>query len=108
MKPLIIDYPLPVTMDGGLIVCVPTTVTLEIEPDESIGNTDYYIAAVHLEGHQMVKGKIEDGKPKDYRVPDTDPLSEMIRTYAYRTHKAQLEGRWQTYLNDLPSKRRAY
>lgn len=102
---LIIDYPLAVPMNGGLVVCIPATVTLEIEPDETIGCTDYYIAAVHIEGHQMTKGVVEAGKPKDFRVPDSDPLSEMIRTYAYRTHAKQLDGIWQQYLNDTPRKR---
>ena len=103
---LIVDYPMPTTWENGLVVCVPTTITVEVEPDETIGCTDYYISAVHLEGHRMTAGKVEPGKPEDHRLPDADPMTEAIRAYVYRTHKAQLDGLWQQYLNDKPRPRR--
>ncbi len=103
---LIIDYPMPIVCDGGLIVCVPTSVTLQVDPDESVGDTDYWISAVYLEGWKMDKGKIADAQD-DHRIPDSDPMSEVIRTWAYRTHKAQLDELWQSYLADKPRKRRA-
>jgi hypothetical protein len=34
-------------------------------------------------------------------------MTEAIRTYAYRTHKTQLDELWQSYLNDKPRRRRA-
>jgi hypothetical protein len=102
---LIIDYPMPLTFNEGLVVCVPTTVTLQVDPDETVGDTDYWISAIWIEGNAMTKGVIATGKPTDHRVPDSDPMSESIRTYAYRTHKAQLDGLWEKYLNDLPRKR---
>jgi hypothetical protein len=102
---LVIDYPFPTTWENGLVVCVPVCVTLEVEPDETVGDTDYWISAVHLEGHAMTKGKVAEGKPTDHQLPDGDPMTEAIRTYAYRTHKAQLDGLWEQYLNDLPRKR---
>ena len=104
---LIVDYPLPTTWATGLVVCVPTTVTVEIEPDETVGNTHYWISAVYLEGNEMVKGRVDDGKPKDHRLPDDDPMTEAIRAYVYRTHEAQLDDLWRKYLNDRPTKRRA-
>ena len=102
---LIIEYFIPLTFDQGLIVCVPTTVTLEVEADDLTGNTDYWISAVYIEGTKMSKGVLAD-RQDDHRIPDSDPMSEAIRTYAYRTHKRQLDELWQSYLNDLSPRRR--
>jgi hypothetical protein len=103
---LIVDYPFPTTWADGSVVCVPTTITVEIEPDETLGDTHYWISAVYLEGHAMVRGKITDGKAVDHRLPDGDPMTEAIRAWVYRSHEAQLDELWQRYLNDRPTKRR--
>ena len=103
---LIIEYFIPLTFDQGLIVCVPTTVTLEVEADDLTGNTDYWISAVYIEGTKMSKGVLADSQ-FDHLIPDNDPTCEAIRTYAYRTHKRQLDELWQSYLNDRPRQRRA-
>ena len=103
---LIIDYPMPLVFDGGLIVCVPTTITLQLDPDESVADTDYWISSVWIEGTKQDKGQLADHQD-DHRIPDSDPMAEAIRHYAYRTHKAQLDALWQRYLDDRPRKRRA-
>lgn len=102
----VFDYPLPCAFDGGLIVCVPVTITAEIEPDETLGDTDYYISSLWIEGTKSERGKLADAQD-DHRIPDTDPMAEVIRHYAYKTHKRQLDELWQRHLRDLPKTRRA-
>jgi hypothetical protein len=103
---LIVEYPWPMTFNEGLVVCVPTTITLQVDPDETVGDTDYWISALWIEGLKMDRGKLADHQD-DHRIPDSDPMSEAIRTWAYRTHKAQLDDLWDQYLNDKPRKKRA-
>lgn len=102
---LIIDYPLPVVLDGGLVVAVETEVRLTVEPDELTGDTDYWISSVEISGRKMDKGQIATGKPEWHTVPDTDPMAEIIRTYAYRTHERQLAEKFAEWRLDRPNRR---
>lgn len=102
---LIIDYPCPLTFDGGLVVAIETEVRLTVEPDEMTGDTDYWISSVEISGRRIDKGKVSDGKPEWHTVPDTDPMAEIIRTYAYRTHERQLAEKFAEWRLDRPNRR---
>lgn len=102
---LLIDYPFPLTFDGGLVVCIEVEVRVEIEPDEMTGDTDYWISSVEISGRRMDKGRVVDGKPEWHTVPDSDPMSEVIRTYCYRTHERQLQEKFAEMQADRPRRR---
>lgn len=95
---LVIDYPFPCTFEKGLIVCVPTTVTLTIEPDFR-GSRDWAITGIALEGHRMEGQRIEKGRPVDHDIPRKDPMWKAIRDYAERTHSTQIQMKFETWLD---------
>ena len=96
---LVIDYPWPCTFEGGLIVCVPTTVTVFIEPNHR-GSRDWAITELSLEGHLMTGQRIEKGRPQDHVIPRKDPMFRAIRDYAERTHATQLQDKFNTWLSE--------
>lgn len=72
---------------------------VEIEPDESVGCTDWYIARVYVEGY--VKRKRQW-----FAVPATSPLFETVKAWAMDERDAQLAELWSEYLDDKPRTRR--
>lgn len=96
---LIIDYPWPCTFEGGLIVCVPTTITLEIVPNHR-WSRDWAITGIALEGHLMTGQRIEKGRPVDHDIPRKDPMWKAIRDYAERTHATQIQEKFNTWLDE--------
>jgi hypothetical protein len=94
----IIEYPMPITFDGGLIVCIESIVTLEIEP-EYRGSRDWAITGISMSGHRMQGQAIDTGKPKDHEIPKRDPMFKAIRDYAMRTHDKVLQAKFSEWLD---------
>ncbi|PPD07163.1 MAG: hypothetical protein CTY28_10295 [Hyphomicrobium sp.] len=96
---LIIDYFMPLTFEKGLVVCIPATITLTIEPDHR-GSRDWAITGIALEGHLMTGQRIEKGKPVDHDIPKKDPMWKAIRDYAERTHQTQIQDKFNTWIDE--------
>ena len=94
----IFDYPMPCTFDGGLVVCIPATITLEIEPTND-GSNDWWIAAAYIEGNKMHDQLVDPGKPKDHKIPPRDPMLKAIRTYAHKHCATAIAAKWDDWIS---------
>ena len=106
-----IDLPVEVQVDRDHFI--DTGVVLEMilvcEPDESVGDTDFWISAVGIEGReilQMADRRRED-KSATYWLARTHPLHIAALKYAKTDLKTReiLNDRWGEWLYDKPSRR---
>lgn len=73
---------------------------VEIEPDESVGCTSWYIARVYLQGF-VKRTNVWFELAKDH------PLFNQIEEWAYQEHRVSLIGLWDDYLEENPKHPRA-
>jgi hypothetical protein len=94
----IIDYPWPCTFDTGLVVCIPATITLEIEPTND-GTNDWWVAAAYIEGNKLHDKLVDPGKPKDHKIPPRDPMLRAIRDYARKHCATAISQKWDDWIS---------
>ena len=75
----------------GLIV--PIEIAAWIEPDESVGNTDWYVARLEIP---------ETGQ----EITKDIPLAITLSAHVSREHDGAVNIRWQEWLADRPRPRR--
>jgi hypothetical protein len=92
-----IDYPLPVILDDK-IVCVETSVTLEIEPIDR-GDTDWHITNIWLDGRKLHDNGMLDPKNAEHKVPRKDPLWREINAYAHKHAVFAIETKWDDWVS---------
>lgn len=91
-----IDYPLPVILDDK-IVCVETSVMLEIEPTDRY-DTNWCIVAIWIDGRKM-HGTVIDPKNDEHKIPRKDPLYKLILDYAEKHCVFAIETKWNDWVN---------
>lgn len=112
-----IEMPLEVNVSGEWIdTGVTYEVILNCEPDESIGDTNYWISGVGIEGrliNDMMESRPRAEHESTHWLPRTHPLHQAAIAYAKRDWKIKerLNDLWAEWLYDRPSRRadaRAY
>lgn len=68
---------------------------VEIEPDEAVACTSWYVARVYVQGFRR-------RKLMWVRVPEDHRLFDQIKQHALDHHEHALGELWETYLEDLP------
>jgi hypothetical protein len=94
----IMEYPLPIAFEGGLVVCVDVTITLELEPVPD-GGRDWDIVGMTIYGNKMHAGFVDPGKPKDYTIPVRDPMFCAIRNYAIKHWSTPINDKWDKWVS---------
>jgi hypothetical protein len=92
-------------MDTGLTY----EMTLVCEPDESVGDTTYWISAVGIEGFAIneLADRRREKKPTTYWLARNHPLHQAAIKYAMRDLKTReiLNDKWGEWLDDRPYRR---
>ena len=86
------EYPHDVTIGVDKIEG-PVPVRVYCEPDESVGDTDWYCAAIYLD----LNGGIELDK--------NDEGVQRLMHHAYQVERKHIESKWQDWLWDRPRSR---
>lgn len=94
----IIEYPMPIVFDGGLIVCIESIITLEVEP-EYRGSRDWAITGMSISGHRMQGQHVDTGKAADHDIPHRDPMFKAIKDYAMRKHEHVISAKFGEWLD---------
>jgi hypothetical protein len=92
----LIEYPLPVVFDGGLIVCVDVTITLEIEPTFR-GSREWQISRMWIWGNRKVGPLIADNAD-DHEIPSRDPMFKAIAKYAEQRCEIGISEKWDEWI----------
>jgi hypothetical protein len=106
-----IEMPLEVRIDRD--EWIDTGVTYELilvcEPDESVGDTNYWISAVGIEGQKILElaNRTREKEVATYWLARTHPLHKSAIKYALTDLKTKerLEDLWAEWLYDKPSRR---
>lgn len=92
-------YPNYMTVGGDTYEVNETDVRVEIEPDESVGCTHWYVSKILIEARVR-------GKWQMVPVPKGDPMFVMLKTWAQQEYRPQFEELWSDYLADKPKRKR--
>jgi hypothetical protein len=85
------EYPGKLTVDGETFVGWP--IVAFIEPDESVGCTDWYIANIYIdidERPELVKNELQ---------------TSAVIDFAYATQTPAMHIKWREWLDDRPKRR---
>jgi hypothetical protein len=89
------DMPGYTKIEGDTLYTHDLEVAVEIEPDESKGDADWYIARCFVE-HKARRGMAWE------KLSPSHPLFEAIRDHAMDFHGHKLSELWEEYLFDKP------
>lgn len=92
------DMPGHTKIEGDTLYTHDLEVAVEIEPDETKGDADWYIARCFVE-HNVRR------KQEWIKVPPSHPLFEAIRDHAMDFHRHKLSELWDDWLDDKPKLR---
>jgi hypothetical protein len=73
---------------------------VEIEPDEMVGLTSWYVARVYIQG--TVRGR---GRLRWFEIAERNPLFDTIKYFALDACEDRLAELWDEYLADHPVSR---
>lgn len=73
---------------------------VEIEPDEMLGLTSWYVARVYIQG--TVRGR---GRLRWFEIAERNPLFDKIKEFALDAREDKLAELWDEYLADHPVSR---
>jgi hypothetical protein len=92
------EFSFPVFIDLGLIAVetAEMEVAVEIEPDETVLNTSWYIARIQVHGCPA------GGKYRWFDVHERHPLYIQIRDHALAYRSGDLFDLWEGYLSEHP------
>lgn len=98
------ELPVMITVNGMNIEAYGPEVTVRItaEPDETIGDADWYISRVEVQGYTAGK-RDADWFP----LPDGHPIHRQAVSVAYERRHDHLDRKWRSYLADLPRRKQA-
>lgn len=102
-----IEVPHVVVVGGEHIEIGTFSAIVECQPDESVGDTDWYISGVALDGliiNPMIVGNPRAEKVSRHWLHETHPLRKHITQHAYRHCADDLDRLWTRWQNDLPRK----
>ena len=86
------EYDQPITINGNTFEA-PVPLKFFVEPDESIGCTDWYIAEVSTDFARGVE------------LPKNEPQTTAVLGWAYKHEADAIQSKWEDWLADRPSKR---
>lgn len=104
---------MPVEINVGPDHWVDSGVTIELtlvcEPDESVGDTTYWISAVGIDAHEIYElaGRRREKEWSRFWLARNHPLHQRAVKFALSDLKTRevLNDRWGEWLNDKPARR---
>lgn len=99
------EMPNEILVNGEWIDCGTITCFVEAEPDETLGDTDWYVSACGIEGrliNDMITSRPRAKDTSVHWLPASHPLYHTIKRYAYKHEATALEELWHKWLNDRP------
>ena len=96
-----LNYPHELVFDNAgtpVKAYVEMEVKLFCEPDESVGNTDWWVSQVHLRASEKFGSQLS--KLKEISLPKNDPLTMRIIKWAVDDESNHINECWSDWLND--------